>query len=137
MHILNEISKKSHETSFMKIVAAGDPTQLGYFIDDKGTLFDYNVGRLNGLFTPQLFATVRASNAQQRENSDCLLGLFDSISPFYKTVSNSDELQVAQDKAVARAIESRLSLSYYHDDKTFNGERILDNYNEKVFNTLK
>ncbi len=57
LYILNAISKYSYfndSLNFMKIIAAGDPTQLGYLAEINGSFYSYNIDSVNAIFTPRL-----------------------------------------------------------------------------------
>jgi hypothetical protein len=150
MYILNEISKESFhnkDVSFMKIVAAGDDTQLGYNVErtvsqygqNELQLFEKNIDSIDGLFVNKLFTTIRSSNSQKRDNNDLLVGLNTKIKSYYDNIKTYKEFIEAQNKVQAflKDINTITSLNYYHDDNTLNGDIILNNYNEKVFKTLK
>jgi len=57
LYLLNEISKYSYykdNLNFMKIIGAGDPTQLGHLIKVGNDYYEYNMDSINAIFTPRL-----------------------------------------------------------------------------------
>ena len=124
IHLLNEISKISYNkegSNFMKVIAAGDPNQLGYFISQEGSFYQYNVNAVDGIKTPILNTTVRAVNNQQRANNDFLVGLIDKISLNYETAKDRD----AANKVSQEFINSNnFILDYFQDDNKLNGALI-------------
>jgi len=87
LRILNEISKRSYynnNSNFVKVIAAGDPNQLGYFINYKGSKLTYNVNAVNGIFTPRLVTSIRSANNHKRVNSDLLVGLTQKLDEIYE-----------------------------------------------------
>jgi len=57
LKILNDISKLSFEnnsSNFMKIIGAGDTSQLGYLAKVGGRYFSYNIESMNSIFMPKL-----------------------------------------------------------------------------------
>ena len=52
LFLLNEISRKSYEDeslSFMKIIAAGDPTQMGKMVKLSSQYYNYNIDSVTGI----------------------------------------------------------------------------------------
>lgn len=126
LHILNEISKRSYlndETNFMKIIAAGDPNQLGYFIESSNNYFTYNVNAINGIFTPKLWTTVRSTNNQKRVNGDFLIGLVETISEIYNNVNDRESGNKIAKEYISK---NRYVLDWYQDEKSINGDVITD-----------
>lgn len=123
IHVLNEISKLSYvgEGNFMKIIAAGDPNQLGYFINDFEAYYQYNITSLNCIKTPILNSTIRSANSQQRTNNDFLVGLVNSVSKIYKNnPRRADGNQIAKEFINP----NNYKLDYYQDDTRLNGTLI-------------
>ena len=126
IHILNEISKRSYisnKSNFVKIIAAGDPNQLGYFIDYDGRKFNYNVTAVNGIFAPRLFASIRALNNQKRANTDFLTGIVETISDIYSKENNRVKANsIAQDYIS----KENYTLEWFQDENNLNGDLIVD-----------
>jgi len=73
MYLLNAISEYSYNNdslNFMKIIGAGDTTQLGYLAKIGDQYVQYNINTYNAIFTPRLWLSVRSSNNQKRLNDD-------------------------------------------------------------------
>lgn len=141
LKVLNEISKKSYysdSSNFMKIIASGDPNQLGYFINNGKTYYQQNVNQVTGIFTPKLFASIRSNNNQKRANSDFLIGMIDTIAPMYREDTTRVE---SETKARAVIVSAKYTLEYFHDRQTLNGDlitkEIKDNQIESIANAIK
>lgn len=145
LHILNEISKESYkrnDVNFMKVVVAGDDSQLGYEltakIENGDRYYSRNVSGINSIFTPRLSSTVRATNDTKKDNNDLLVGLLKFSKDYYKDITTVSQLDKANTdySNFLKNIDTITALGYYHDDKIMNGDIILQNYDEKVFKTL-
>ena len=108
--LLNYVS----EQTGVKIYGAGDVYQRG--VDFNG--INYNVGRVSGVFAPNLFLTIRAQNNQKRGNNQLLFSLSRVINKNWEAPSKST-------KATFETIlKEGITLHYYKTEDTLNGDLI-------------
>ena len=95
IHILNEISRLSYNDNtktFMKVIMAGDTTQMGYLVEmEVGnkdgapvySYYEYNINVVDTINTPRLTTSVRAANNQKRTNTDTYGALVNKVTKMY------------------------------------------------------
>jgi len=117
--LLNEVIKRAKIGTekqpgiFTKIIAAGDPTQMGATsVQHKDLL--YNVDWVSGTFLPQLTLTVRALNTQKRLNNDAIGALTRKAINIYR-----DEDSMAK---VLNLIGNGVPIKYFLDQERFHGD---------------
>ena len=121
----------------MKIIASGDPNQLGYFINSGDVYYQQNVNQVAGIYTPKLFASLRSINNQKRTNSDFLIGMIDTISPMYR---EDVSRKTSESNARSVIVSTKYTLEYFQDRQTLNGDlitkEIKDDQIESISNAI-
>jgi hypothetical protein len=139
MHLLNEISKYSYNSNsltFMKIIGAGDPTQLGYLAKVDGDYYNYNVDAINAIFTPRLWSSVRVSNNQKRLNNDRYIRVTRELGKIYN--NNKDDYSKSKSESFSylEATKDLNTLSYFQDSTNIVGERIVNSLDKELVSIL-
>lgn len=139
LYLLNAISKYSYNSdslNFMKIIAAGDPTQLGYLVKANGEYYSYNIDAVNAIFTPRLWSSVRASNSQKRINDDRYKRVTRELTNIYK--ESKGIYTQAADKALAylKTTKDLNTLSYFQDENNLSGDRIVKSLDKELVSIL-
>lgn len=138
--ILNAISKLSYNkdsTNFMKIVGAGDPTQLGYLAKVDNLYYSYNIDAMNAIFTPRLWTTVRSANNQKRENNETFNEIVNKLTSIYKELNGEPELATTKAIEFLKNVNTITGLNYHISDTQITGDIILKNYDKSLFLKLK
>ena len=120
----------------MKVIGAGDPTQMGYLLNVGGSYYNYNINSINAIFAPRLWASVRSANTQQRTNIDRLNRINSKADSLYENVSDYKDADTKLIAYLETTAELNL-LSYYEDDKTINGSKIQKSFDQATANRLK
>lgn len=147
LYLLNAISKFSYNNnnlSFMKIIAAGDPTQLGYLAKVGESYYEYNIGAINSIFTPKLWATVRASNSQKRLNNEILIRVTREVESIFKKNNKDNSLDALRafensQKQSATYLENTKELnvvSYYENEDKIEGDKIIKSLDAQTVRIL-
>ena len=140
LYVLNAISKYSYfndSLNFMKIIAAGDPTQLGYLAEINGNFYSYNIDSVNAIFTPRLWATVRASNNQKRVNNDRLVRIVDRIKNIYTDNRDNYDSAKKESQTYLENTKELNSLSYYEKPDALSGDKIVNKLDQSTVGQLK
>lgn len=140
LYLLNAISKFSYtsdSTNFMKIIAAGDPSQLGNLVEISGNYFSYNIDSINAIFTPKLQATVRASNNQKRLNNDRLSRVTEKITSVYEESQGNYGDAEKQSNTYLDSTQELNTLSYYEIPDALAGDKIVKSLDAAMVSRLK
>lgn len=116
LELINEVVRRAGaDGKIIKVFAAGDILQRGVDLNE----INYNVGRVSGIFAPNLFLTIRAQNNQQRDNNDILSSYIRSVSRYWENKN------VSTQKVFDFELSEGINLKYFQDVNTFNGSRIV------------
>ena len=140
LHILNEISRLSYNknsTNFMKIIGAGDPTQLGYLADIEGSQYQYNTNVMNAIFTPRLWTSIRSSSNQKRDNNDMYVGLTQRVDNIYNANNGNPEEAAKLSLELLTNVNTITALSYHISDEKITGDIITKDTDKSLFMKLK
>ena len=140
LYLLNAISKYSFNNlslNFMKIIGAGDDNQLGYLSKIDNKYYEYNISSVNAIFTPKLWASVRSSNNQQRINTERFVRITRDVTKMYKDNKGDHETSNSEALKYLETNKELNTLSYFEDDNTINGSKIITELDKKTVNTLK
>ena len=140
LHLLNQISKLSYKkdsTNFMKVIGAGDPTQLGYLAEIDGKFYEYNVNAVNSINVPRLWSTIRASNVQKRTNNDTFTGLVQKVVSVYRKHSRDPITAENEAKEFLKNVNTITGLSNYSSDNELYGDIITDKPDKRILTSIK
>lgn len=149
--ILNEISKISYDrnsSNFMKIIGAGDSAQMGYLAKVDGNYYNYNINGINAIYTPRLWATIRATNSSKRDNEDAFMGITDKIITFFENEQKRGVLEKISAEEVEKeatrksleflkSVDSITGLSSYRKGDKLLGDIIIKDFDKSLFAKLK
>jgi hypothetical protein len=120
----------------MKIVGAGDPTQLGYLAKVGENYYSYNVDSTNAIFTPRLWANVRASNSQKRLNNDRYIRVTRELEKIYKVNKKDYDKSKSESFTYLESTSKLNTLSYLHDSTRIVGDRIVTALDRQIVDIL-
>jgi len=121
----------------MKIIAAGDPTQLGYLANVNKNFYSYNVDAINAIFTPRLWSSVRSSNGQKRLNNDRYIRIVREIEKIYKNSKGYYDKAAEDSLRYLRNNVELNTLSYFEAQNDFAGDKIVTALNKEIVTTIK
>ena len=139
LYLLNAISKHSYakdSLNFMKIIATGDPTQLGNLVKVNKDYYSYNVDGINAIFTPRLWATIRSANNQKRLNNDRYIRVVRELEKIYK--GNKSDYEKSSNEALAylEMTKDLNTLAYYETSTAIAGDKIVKDLDKSIVNIL-
>lgn len=139
MYLLNAISRYSYSNdglTFMKVIAAGDPTQLGYLAEIEGKYYNYNIGSTNAIFTPRLWTSIRSSNNQKRLNNDRYIRIVRELENIYDKHIEADDVDYEKAKSDSLAYletnKTLNTLSYHQSSTEIAGDRIVTALDKEI-----
>ena len=141
LKILNDISKLSFEnnsSNFMKIIGAGDTSQLGYLAKVGGRYFSYNIESMNSIFMPKLWSSIRSTNVQSKMNGEIIERLSSSISSIYNENSTDPNLASSlSNQFLEQSNAAKLNLlSYYENNEDLFGAKIVSSLTTQLLKPI-
>lgn len=134
LDLINRVVKKAKENGkIIKVFAAGDQFQEGADYERTNASYNYNIGRVSGIFVPQLSLTIRAQNNQKRDNNEFQLSILRKINRIW------EHAQVSNDAVFNTILKAGLSFRFFKDKEKniFNGDLLSTSVPDDVLLIMK